>query len=63
MLTLNLPSGSGPVVEGRVAVGWCEAGLVGRPEPAVQVLREEVGTVATIEVAETARSPEIRNVS
>ena len=32
------------------AVGWAETSLVGGPEPPVDVLWEEVGTVATIKV-------------
>ena len=42
-----------------VSVGGREPGLVGRPEPAVDVLGEEVGPVATVKVAETARGPDV----
>merc|ERR1740129_1355442 len=55
-------SSAGPVVEGGT-IGWTETSLVCRPEPTVDVLREEVGTVATIKVTETAGGPEVRNVA
>ena len=45
------------------AVGWRQPGLVGRPEPAVQLLREEVGTVAAVEVTESAGGPEVGHVA
>ena len=56
------PSGAGPVVEGG-AIGRAETSLVGGPEPSVDVLREEVGTIAAVKVTETARGPEVRNVA
>ena len=54
----DLPSGGGPVVE-PVAVGGRHFGLVGAPEPAVDVLGEEAGGVAAVKVAEPARRPEV----
>jgi len=51
-----------PVVEGGPAVCGREPGLVGRPEPAVDVLGEEVGSVAAVKVTQTARGPEVRHV-
>ena len=55
-------SSAGPVVEGGT-IGWTETSLVRRPEPSVDVLWEEVGTIATVKVTETARGPEVRNVA
>ena len=55
-------SSAGPVVESG-SIGWTEASLVCRPEPTVDVLREEVGTIATVKVTEAARGPEVRNVA
>ncbi len=46
-------------MEARSAVGGRESGLVGRPEPAVDVLGEEVGSVAAVKVAQTARGPDV----
>ena len=37
--------------------------LVSRPEPTVNVLREEVGPVAAVKITEPAGRPEVRNVS
>ena len=42
-----------------VSVGGRHLGLVGAPEPAVDVLGEEAGGVATVKVAEPARRPEV----
>ena len=53
-----VPSGGGPVVE-PVAVGGRHLGLVGAPEPAVDVLGEEARGVAPVKVAEPARRPEV----
>ena len=36
--------------------------LVGGPEPAVDVLGEEVGAVAAVKVAQATRCPEVRHV-
>ena len=55
-------SSAGPVVEGGT-VGWTETSLVCRPEPAVDVLREEVRPVATVKVTETTGGPEVRNIA
>jgi len=55
-------SSAGPVMEGGT-IGWTETSLVGRPEPPVDVLWEEVGAVATIKVTETTGGPEVRNVA
>ena len=41
------------------SVCWVEPDLVGRPEPAVDVLREELVTVTTVEVAQTAWGPDV----
>ena len=51
-----------PVVEGPAGVGGRHRHLGGRPEPAVDVLREEVGSVAAVKVTQTARGPEVRHV-
>ena len=55
-------SSAGPVVESG-SIGWTEASLVCRPEPTVDVLWEEIGTIAAVKVTETARGPEVRNVA
>ena len=55
-------SGAGPVMEGGT-IGRTETSLVCRPEPSVDVLREEVRAVATVKVTETTRGPEVRNVA
>ena len=46
-------------MEGGGGVGGREASLVGGPEPSVDALGEEVGAVATVKVAETARGPDV----
>lgn len=56
--TTHSPSSLRPVVESG-SVGWVHPGLVGRPEPAVDVLGQKVVPVTTVKVAHTARSPEI----
>ena len=53
---------AGPVVEGGT-VGRAETSLVGRPEPPVDVLREEVGPVAAVKVTQAARGPEVGHVA
>lgn len=53
-----LPSGERPIVEGS-AISGVKPGLIGRPEPSVDFLGEEVGTIATIKVAQTARCPDV----
>ena len=55
-------SSAGPVVESG-SIGWTEASLVCRPEPSVDVLWEEVGTIATVKVTETTGGPEVRNIA
>lgn len=57
------PSGSGPVVKARRAVGRTQSRLIGRPEPAIDIFWEEVRTVTTIEVTEPPRGPEIWHIS
>jgi len=56
-------SSEGPVVEAGGRVGGAEPGLVSRPEPSVDSLGEEVGSVTAVEVAKSARSPEVGHVS
>ena len=56
------PSSAGPVVESG-SIGWTEASLVCRPEPTVDVLREEVGPVAAVKVTQAARGPEVGHVA
>jgi len=56
-------SGEGPVVEAAGRVGGTESGLVSGPEPSVDGLGEEVGSVAAVEVTKSARSPEVGHVS
>ena len=53
-----LPSGERPIVEGS-AISGVKPGLIGGPEPSVDFLGEEVGTIATIKVAQTARCPDV----
>ncbi len=50
-----------PVVEASaaVAVGGRKPVLVGGPEPAVDVLGEELGSIAAVEVAQATRSPDV----
>merc|ERR1719460_1479968 len=55
-------SSAGPVVEGGT-IGWTETSLVRRPEPSVDVLREEVRPVATVKVTETTGGPEVRYIA
>lgn len=47
-----------PIVEGS-AISGVKPGLIGGPEPSVDFLGEEVGTIATIKVAQTARCPDV----
>jgi len=54
-------SGTGPIVES-IAVCGRETGLVGGPEPPVDVLGEEVGPVAPVEVTEATGGPEVGHV-
>jgi len=54
--------GVGPVVEGAGGVGGRHGYLGGGPEPAVDVLREEVRSVTPIKVTETAGGPEVRDI-
>ena len=61
-LNIFSPSGGWPVVEGGPAVCGRQPGLVGWPEPAVDVLGEEVRSVTTVKVAQTPGSPEIRHI-
>ena len=49
-------------MEGGLAVGGREPGLVGGPEPPIDVLGEEVGTVAAVEVAQTPGGPEVGHI-
>ncbi len=55
-------AGVGPLMEAPVdplgAVGWGEPGLVGGPEPAIDVLGEELRLVTAVKVTEAARGPE-----
>jgi len=51
-------SGERPIVEGS-AISGVKPGLIGGPEPSVDFLGEEVGTIATIKVAQTARCPDV----
>ena len=44
-------------------VGGAETSLVRGPEPTVDVLREEVGPVAAVKVAQAARGPEVGHVA
>ena len=53
-----LPSGERPIVEGS-AISGVKPGLIGGPEPSVDFLGEEVGTIATVKVAQTARCPDV----
>ena len=53
-----LPSGERPIVEGS-AISGVKPGLIGGPKPSVDFLGEEVGTIATIKVAQTARCPDV----
>jgi len=46
-------SGEGPVLESS-SIARIKPGLIGRPEPAVDVLGEKVGTVTAVKVAKTA---------
>ena len=55
------PPGVAPVSELR-PVGWAHLHLVGGPEPPVDVLGEEVGTVAAVEVAQTPGGPEVGHI-
>ena len=45
------------------AIGRAETSLVGGPEPPVDVLREEVGPVAAVKVAQATRGPEVGHVA
>ena len=47
-----------PILEG-VAVGRVEPGLVGRPEPAVDVFGLEVTAITAVKVAQTSRGPDV----
>ncbi len=47
---------------GAGAVGRGEPGLVGGPEPPVDVLGEEVGAVAPAEVAQATGRPEVLHI-
>lgn len=49
----NLPSSEGPVMESSSICG-IEPSLISRPEPAIDVLGEEIGTVTTVKVTQTA---------
>ena len=51
-----------PVVEPVAGVGGGHGHLVGGPEPAVDVLGEQVWSITSIKVAEAARSPEIWHI-
>jgi len=51
-------AGVGPVVEPAVGVGRGKLDLVGRPEPSVDVLGEELRAVAAVKVAQTSGRPE-----
>ena len=55
------PPGVGPVSELR-PVGRTHLDLVGRPEPTVDVLGEELWLVATVKVTFPAGGPEVRDV-
>jgi len=62
-LTLARSSGERPVSESASgAVGGGDGGLIGGPEPTVDVLGEESGSVTSVEIAETARSPDVFDV-
>lgn len=41
------------------SIGWVEPGLVGGPEPSVDVFGEELITVTAIKVTQTTRGPDI----
>lgn len=56
-------SGEGPVMEGTRRVGRGQSSLVSRPKPSVNVLGEEIRTVASVKVAKSARGPEIGHVT
>merc|ERR1712025_1169189 len=49
-------------MESTVAVCRSQPCLVGRPEPSVDVLGEEIWSVTTIKVTQTARGPEVGNI-
>jgi len=55
-------SSSRPVMEGTVGVSRSQPSLVGRPEPPVDVLGEEVRPVTPVKVTQTSRSPEVWNI-
>ena len=59
----DLPSGGGPVMEGTRRVGRRQSSLVSRPKPSVNVLGEEIRTVASVKVTKSARGPEIGHVT
>ena len=44
------------------AIGRVKSSLIGRPKPTVDDFGEEIGTITTIEITQTARSPNIFNV-
>merc|ERR1712025_1466194 len=50
-------------MESTVAVCRSQPCLVGRPEPSVDVLGEEIWSVTTIKVTQTARGPEVGNIN
>jgi len=56
-------SGERPIMEVTSRVGWGQSSLVSGPKPSVNVLGEEIGTVASVEVTKSARSPEIGHVT
>jgi len=56
-------SGGGPVMEGTRRVGRRQSSLVSRPKPSVNVLGEEIRTVASVKVTKSARGPEIGHVT
>ncbi len=49
-------------VEASGAVCGAQPVLVGGPEPAIDVLGEEVGLVAAVEVTKAARGPEVLHI-
>jgi len=52
----------GPVMEPSGAIGGWHGHLVSRPEPTIDVLWEEIRSVTTIKVTQTARGPEVWHI-
>ena len=58
----GLPACAGPVVECVCWVGGIETGLIGWPEPTVDVLWEKVWPVTSVEIAQSTRGPEVLHI-